>query len=196
MKDYSMALAKIAANIIVDVMGNTLTAETYYSADGNDIITEFRGYPLYGQNKTGTVFWQYPRSTFYVRKKNVCITPIQQSQCRYFQEFIGKQFAHPHVFTSGIPCWDKSSRERVPDYLASTAETLTLQNVTRDSVLVGICASGVMGVRLEALENAEKHQKKVLETLKCKPIVTDHRKLESYITKRWSSMITVLTNAQ
>ena len=41
MRDYSMDLAKIAAGIVVDVMGNELTATTRYSPDGNNVIIEF-----------------------------------------------------------------------------------------------------------------------------------------------------------
>src|SRR5699024_6095868 len=48
----------------------------------------FNGYPLRNSNRTGKVFVQFPRSTFYVRKGNVHYTPIQQAQCRYYQESI------------------------------------------------------------------------------------------------------------
>lgn len=112
MRDYSMDLAKIAANIVTDVMGSGLTAETRYSSDGNNIIMEFDGYPIRGSRRKGKVFVQFPRSTFYVRKGTVHFTPIQQAQCRYYQEEIGRQFAHPHVYNDGHPCWDNSKRER------------------------------------------------------------------------------------
>ncbi len=36
-------------------------------------------------------------------------------------------------------------RERPVDFIANIIETLSLQNVTKDSVTVGLCASGVMG---------------------------------------------------
>ena len=35
----------------------------------------------------------------------------------------------------------------------------------------------------------------VIRTLKCKPIISDRRKLESYVNKRWCSKITMLMNA-
>lgn len=195
MRDYSMDLAKIAANIVTDVMGSGLTAETRYSSDGNNIIMEFDGYPLRGSRKKGKVFVQFPRSTFYVRKGNVHFTPIQQAQCRYYQEEIGKQFAHPHVYNDGHPCWDNSKRERATDFIANIVETLSLQNVTKDSVTIGLCASGIMGVKMEALKNAQQQQKVVVTTLKPKAIISDRRKLESYVSKRWCSKITILTRA-
>ena len=195
MRDYSMDLARIAANIVTDVMGTGLTAETRYSSDGNNIIMEFNGYPLRGSRKKGKVFVQFPRSTFYVRKGNVHFTPIQQAQCRYYQEEIGKQFAHPHVYNDGHPCWDSSKRERATDFIANIVETLSLQNVTKDSVTVGLCASGIMGVKMEALKNAQQQQKAVTSAVKPKAFMSDRRKLESYVSKRWWSKITILTRA-
>lgn len=193
MRDYSMDLAKIAAGIVVDVMGNGITANTRYSSDGNNVIMEFDGYPLYAQRQKGKVFVQFPRSTFYVRRGNVYFTPIQQAQCKYYQEQMGTQLAHPHIYNDGHPCWDGSSRERPTDFIANIIETLSLLNVTKDSVTVGLCASGIMGVKMEALSNAQKQQKRVLDSLKCKPIIKDRRKLENYVSKRWCNKITILT---
>lgn len=193
MRDYSMDLAKIAAGIVVDVMGNELTATTRYSPDGNNVIIEFDGYPLYAKWHKGKVFVQFPRSTFYVRRGNVYFTPIQQAQCRYYQERLGTQLAHPHIYNDGHPCWDGSSRERPTDFIANIVETLSLLNVTKDSVTIGLCASGIMGVKLDALSNAQKQQKRVLDNLKCKSIIKDRRKLETYVNKRWCSKITILT---
>ena len=195
MRDYSMDLAKIAANIVTDVMGSGLTAETRYSSDGNNIIMEFDGYPIRGSRRKGKVFVQFPRATFYVRKGNVHFTPIQQAQCRYYQEEIGRQFAHPHVYNDGHPCWDNSKRERATYFIANIVETLSLHNVTKDSVTIGLCASGIMGVKMEALKNAQQQQKAVNTALKPKAIISDRRKLESYVSKRWCSKITILTRA-
>ena len=108
---------------------------------------------------------------------------------------MGNQFAHPHVYNDGHPCWDNSKRERPVDFIANIIETLSLQNVTKDSVTVGLCASGIMGVKMEALKNAQAQQKKVIGALKCKPFISDRRKLESYVNKRWCSKITMLMNA-
>lgn len=83
MRDYTMDLTKIAASIVTDCLGAGLTSNTYYSADGNSIIMEFNGYPLRNSNRSGKVYVQFPRSTFYVRKGDVHYTPIQQAQCRY-----------------------------------------------------------------------------------------------------------------
>lgn len=46
MKDYNLIIAEIAASIVTDCLGESLTANTYYSADGNFIIMTFSGYPL------------------------------------------------------------------------------------------------------------------------------------------------------
>ena len=153
------------------------------------------GYPIRGSRRKGKVFVQFPRATFYVRKGNVNFTPIQQAQCRYYQEEIGRQFAHPHVYNDGHTCWDNSKRERATDFIANIVETLSLQNVTKDSVTIGLCASGIMGVKMEALKNAQQQQKAVNTALKPKAIISDRRKLESYVSKRWCSKITILTRA-
>jgi len=190
-----MDLAKIATNIVNDVLGFGMTADTRYSPDGNSIIMEFDGYPLWGSRRKGKVFVQFPSNTFYMRKGNIHFTAIQQAQCRFYQEEMGKQFAHPHVYNDGQPCWDRGKRERATDFIANIVETLSLQNVTKDSVTIGLCASGIMGVKMEALKNAQKQQKTVADTLKPKGIVNDRSKLESYVSKRWCSKISILTRA-
>ncbi len=193
MRDYAMDLANIAASIVNDVMGSNLKVKNSYSSDGNHIIMEFDGYPLYKSRRKGKAFVQFPRSTFYVRKKDICFAPVQQAQCHYYQEQLGKQFAHPHVYNDGHPCWDNSKRERATDFIANNVETLSLQNVTRDSVNIGHCASGIMGVSTEALKNAKTQQQAVIKALKPKTMISDRRKLESYINKRWCAKITYLT---
>lgn len=188
-RDHSLDLAQMAAGIVTDVMGSGLTARALYSTDGNHIIMEFDGYPLFNSSRRGKVFVQFPRSTFYVRRGAVHLTPIQQAQCRYYQEEWGKPLAHPHVFTDGHPCWSQAERMRPVDFIANIIETLSLQNVTEASVLIGRCASSVMGTGLEALEEAKVQQEKVINTLKCQPIIRDRIKLERYIDKRWKGKI-------
>ena len=77
MRDYAMDLANIAASIVNDVMGSNLKVKNSYSSDGNHIIMEFDGYPLYKSRRKGKAFVQFPRSTFYVRKKDICFAPVQ-----------------------------------------------------------------------------------------------------------------------
>ncbi len=194
MRDYTMDLTGIAAGIAAEIMGGSMTANTYYSADGNYAIMEFNGYPLYnGGGKKSKVMVIIPRSTFYVHKGDVHFLPVHQTECRYFQENMSTPLAHPHIYPDGHPCWDGSRRERATDLIANIVETLTLTNVTKDSVTYGRCASGIMGVQQTALDNARSHSRRVSDTLKCYDIVKDRRKLESYISKRWCSKITVLT---
>lgn len=190
-KDHSLDLAQMAAGIVTDVMGSGLTARTLYSTDGNHIIMEFDGYPLFNSSRRGKVFVQFPRSTFYVRRGTVHLTPIQQAQCRYYQEELGRPLAHPHIFTDGHPCWSKAERLRPVDFIANIIETLSLQNVTEASVLIGLCANSMMGMRLDALENAKVQQEKVIDTLRCQPVIRDRIKLERYIDKRWRGKIDV-----
>lgn len=191
MRDYSLELAQIAAGIVGDVLGGTLTASTVCSADGNSIIMEFDGYPLYNTAGKGKVFVQFPRSTFYVRRGDICFSPLQQAQCRYYQGVLGHPFAHPHVFGSGQPCWDSGKRERVVDFICNIIETFSLQNVTEASVRVGHCASAVMETDMRAVSNARKQQEKVMKQLKCKALLLDRRELEGYVDRRWRNRITI-----
>ena len=195
MKDYTMDLAKIAAGIVTDCLGNSLKSKTYYSSDGNSIIMEFDGYPLYNSTRTDKVFVQFPRSTFYMRKGDFHYHEIQQAQCRFYQERLGNRFEHPHVFNDGHPCWWNGKRERVVDFITNIIETFSVQNVTTVSVTEGHLASGIMGFGPEVHNNARSQQKKVMEVLKCKPFISDHRKLETYVNKRWCSKITMLNNS-
>jgi len=193
MRDYSMDLAKIAANIVRDVMGCGLTAEVRYSSDQNHIIMEFSGYPIWKSRRKGKVFVQFPRSTFCVRKGNVYFNELQQAQCRYYQEKLGTPLVHPHVYSDGHPCWHDGKKERATDFIANIVESLSLQNVTEASVTIGRCASGIMGVQMEALKNAQLHQKAIVSALKPKAFIGDRRALESYISKCWCSRISILT---
>lgn len=100
MKDYNLIIAEIAASIVTDCLGESLTANTYYSADGNFIIMAFSGYPLRGSDRTGNVYVQFPRNTFYKKRGNVHFTPIYQSRCRYYQETFCYNAWHREQFRS------------------------------------------------------------------------------------------------
>ena len=217
-KDYSMELASIATGIVANIIG-IKSFKTSNSEDGNNIIMEFEGYPIfdtntlktsnsedgnninpmYNTNKVGKVLVQIPRSTFYMRGSDVKINPIQQSQCRFYQVKIGEQFAHPHIYSDGHPCWDKGKRDQAADIITNIIETLTLENVTEDSVMKGKCASLVMKIGLEALENAKKQKKRVLSKYKpenktqeeIQRKIKDKRALESYVNKLWVNKINI-----
>lgn len=185
MEDYNLIIAEIAARIVTDCLGESLTANTYYSADGNYIIMEFSGYPLRESDRTGNVYVQFPRSTFYVKRGNVYFTPIQQSQCRYYQENIGNQLAHPHIYIDGHPSWDGTRRDTPADFITNIIETLSLQNVTENSIKIDRCSSNIMGIHSEALKNAQEHQKTVISVLKSNTIISDHVKLKRYVSESW-----------
>lgn len=80
MRDYSMDLAKIAANIVTDVMGTGLTAETKYSSDGNNIIMEFNGYPLRGSKKRAKSLFSFlALPSMYVREMSTLLPSNRRS---------------------------------------------------------------------------------------------------------------------
>ena len=138
----------MATDIVADCLGKRLTSNTYCSGDANSINMEFGGYPLKGSNRIGKVYVQFPRSTFYVREGNVYYIPIQQTQCRYYQESLGNQLAHPHVlYIDGYPSWDNRTRETAADFITNIIETLSLQNATKDSITIGLCSSAIMGLK-------------------------------------------------
>lgn len=195
MKDYNLTIAEIAAGIVTDCLGESLTANTYYSADGNFIIMAFSGYPLRGADRTGNVYVQFPRSTFYEKRGNVHFTPIYQSQCRYYQECMGNQLAHPHVYIDGYPSWDNIRRDTPADFITNIIETLSLQNVTEDSLKIGLCSSAVMGIHTEALKNAQEQQKRVINVLKSNTIISDHVKLKRYVSESWCDKLTTFMNS-
>ena len=185
MKDHNLIIAEIVAGIVSDCLGENLTVVTYYSADRNFVIMEFSGYPLRGSERTGNVYVQFPRKTFFVKRGNLHFTPIQQAQCRYYQESMGNQFAHPHVYNDGHPSWDNLRRNTPADFITNIIETLSLQNVTKDSIAFAHCSSGIMGTGNEALKNAQGQQERVINVLKCNPIIYDHIKLQRYVDQRW-----------
>lgn len=207
MRDYSMELAQIAAGIMTDVLGGKNPVKVSYSTDGNNIIFELDNYPMYidpAKNnalvqaaravlpeKKGKVFAQMPRSTFSVRKGTVCPMKVQQAQFRYYEGKIGNALSHPHVYNDGHPCWADGTKTRYVDLICNIIETFTLTNVTWDSVFVGRCASGVMGVTDTALRNSKIHHNLVMETLGCKKIIENQLEFEKYVAKRWSTLITL-----
>lgn len=195
MKDYNLNFAEIAADIITDCLGKNLTSHTYYSADRNSIIMEFSGYPLRESDRTGNVYVQFPRKTFFIKRGNVYFTPIRQTQCRYYQESMGNQFAHPHVYIDGHPSWDNLRRNTPADFITNIIETLSLQNVTKDSIALAYCSSGIMGTGSEALKNAQGQQARVINVLKCNPFICDHIKLERYVDQSWRDKLMTFMNS-
>lgn len=195
MKDYNLNFAEIAADIITDCLGKNLTSNTYYSVDGNSIIMEFSGYPLRGSDEIGQVYVQFPRNTFYKKRGNVHFTPIYQSQCRYYQENIGDQLAHPHVYIDGHPSWDNTRRDTPEDFLTNIIETFSLQNVTEDSIMIGLCSSAIMGLSKEALKNSQEQQNRVISVLKCNPIISHHEELKKYVRQSWCDKLTTFFNS-
>lgn len=195
MRDYPLDLSRIATAIVADPLGTDIKTTTNYSSDGNSIVMEFEGLPVYGSTKKGKALVTVPRSVFKVQNGKVNFGPLQQAHCKYYLNSIGNAYPHPHIFSDGHPCWDNSQKERVGDFICNIIETLTLQNVTRDSVMIGHCASGVMGTGETAITNAQKQQKAVIQALHCKPMISDRRKLEEYVNKRWCNKITMLVRA-
>ncbi len=194
MKDDNLIIAEIAASIVTDCLGESLTANTYYSADGNFIIMAFGGYPLRGSDRAGNVYVQFPRNTFYKKRGNVHFTPIYQSQCRYYQESIGNQLAHPHVYIDGHPSWDNTRRETPADFLTNVIETLSLQNVTEESIEIGHCSSAIMGISKDALKNSQEQKNRVINVLKCNPIILNHEKLKRYVNQSWCDKLMTFFN--
>lgn len=195
--DKTMELAHIAAGIITDVMGPGLSCKKIsYTADGNDMMFEFQGYPLYQSWKRGSVYLRIPRNSFYIRKNCVKFTPIPQTQCRFFEGTIGQPFRHPHIFSDGTPCWHGGLSVKPVDFLCTVIETLALSNVNHISVFTGKCASGCMSYKDEAIANAAKQQKVVIQKLGSRPIVKNRGQLGKYVSEHWRREITALIDRQ
>ena len=72
MKDYNLIIAEIAASIVTDCLGESLTANTYYSADGNFIIMAFSGYPLRDLIELAMFMYSF-REIPSIKKEEMCI---------------------------------------------------------------------------------------------------------------------------
>lgn len=210
--DHSLNLTRKAASIIDELMGSCMSPSVYYNGDGNTIIMEFHNYPIYGsgKEKTGNVYLKMPASTFGIRNGKVVFKRLAQADCRFYQNIIGKAFAHPHVFNDGHPCWNGGDRSRAVDFICNIVETFCLTNVTKDSIYIGHRASCVMGndeahpkdekcltgreKDENSLKNARRQEDRVRKKLHPKDFISDRRKLEAYASRRWVSAITSYMN--
>ena len=187
--DYNMKLSQAAGALVAEVLGGSLSLRTYPGDHGNQMVWEFKGYPLWPEGKTGKVFVCFPRNTFTMRGGTVYFHAFDQAQCKFFQHDFRTPFAHAHIFPSGTPCWHHGGQQRVTGFLQVVIETLTLQNITSTSVTKGLCATTLMGVGEEVLRAARLQNQVVLRTRHPLPVVRDSVKLADYLSRRWPELL-------
>ncbi len=188
--DRSLELWQVAAGILQDV--TNLSTSVGYTPDANRVRITFYNYPLYGGGSgSGPVCVEVPRDTLTYRGGMVRFKTVCQSHCRFYQEKIGKSLCHPHIYNDGHPCWNNDGqRNSFPDFLSTVIAELFLTNVTHDSVTIGKCASGVMGVRAEALRNAQRQHALLVRALSPNPAVDNDAQLHALMGRMWSERLT------
>lgn len=186
--DRSLELWQVAAGILQDV--TNLSISVGYTPDANRVRITFYNYPLYGGGGSGPVCVEIPRDTLTYRGGMVRFKTVCQSHCRFYQEKIGKALSHPHIYNDGHPCWNDGERNSLPDFLSTVIEELFLNNVSNDSVTKGKCASGVMGVRADALRNAQRQHALLVRALSPNPAVDNDAQLHALMGRMWSERLT------
>lgn len=187
MDNTSLGLWKVAAGILEEV--TKLRTGVNYTPDENRVRITFFNYPLYGGG-SGPVCVEVPRDTLTYRGGMVRFKTVSQSHCRFYQEKIGKALLHPHIYNDGHPCWHDGQRNSLPDFLSTVIEELFLNNVSNDSVTKGKCASGVMGVRADALRNAQRQHALLVRALSPNPAVDNDAQLHALMGRMWSERLT------
>jgi len=188
MDNTSLGLWKVAAGILEEV--TKLRTAVNYTPDENRVRITFFNYPLYGGEGSGPVCVEVPRDTLTYRGGMVRFKTVSQSHCRFYQEKIGKSLCHPHIYNDGHPCWSDGQRNSLPDFLSTVIEELFLNNVSNDSVTKGKCASGVMGVRADALRNAQRQHALLVRALSPNPAVDNDAQLHALMGRMWSERLT------
>lgn len=188
--DISLELWRVAAGILEDV--TKLHTSVTYTPDANRVRITFYNYPLYGGGGSGSgpVCVEVPRDTLTYRGGMVRFKTVSQAHCRFYQEKIGKALLHPHIYNDGHPCWHDGQRNSFPDFLSTVIAELFLTNVTHDSVTIGKCASGVMGVRADALRNAQRQHALLVRALSPNPAVDNDAQLHALMGRMWSERLT------
>ncbi len=170
MEDKRLDIFKIFAVQICSWFEDKLTFDVKYSADGNNVEIWLHGYPLYPSKKLGNIIFVLPASYISVgSSQGVRFGKIGQAHIKFYQERIGKCFAHPHVWGSGEPCWNHIDKSNPVDLYCSLVHTLLLTNVTKNSLEIGKpCPDSAMRATTYALilDEAKKHQKIIKSKLK------------------------------
>lgn len=167
--DKRLMIYKIFANLICSEFNDKLTHEVKYSYDGNNVEIWLKGYPLYPSKQLGSVIIILPIDYITIRSGAVKYKDLQQGSVRIYQEYIGKAFAHAHVWNCGEPCWDHIPIKDIQTLFTRFVHTLFLTNVTSDSVTKGIrCPDSIMTVgktHTESLRISREHHKVILNRI-------------------------------
>jgi len=135
--DKKLGIMQAATSFLCDWFNGKLIGTVAYA--GNDIELQFTGYALYPTGEKGKVIIRLPSDYVTVSSitGDVKYRPLYQREVGFYQEKVGTAFVHPHIWDSGVPCWDSHQRKSIIDLFVYFLNTLLYTNVNAKSLRVG-----------------------------------------------------------
>ena len=152
--DKLLEIYKLFAYLICIELKNKLTYEVKYSQNKDKIEIWLHGYPLYPSKVLGDIIITLPINYISIQGEIIRYKSIGQSSVGFYQEYIGKGFAHPHVWNNGQPDWDHVPKTRIDDLFVYFFNSLLLTNITKDSLEIGHpCPDSIMVIENNKCRN-------------------------------------------
>lgn len=181
MDDLTLECSKVIADIVTTLINKNLKYSAYNVGFDQSIVIEIDNYPLWESESPGSVYIMLKRNTFYRKGRSIAYKPLDQFSIRLYQDRLGKQFAHPHIYPTGQPDWDYSKVCSATDLIVKLIETLTLQNIDEQSLQNASISSPAFGRLSDVMGNVVKHRESISKVLRLSEIIFDHSVLKEAV---------------
>lgn len=183
MDDLTLGCSRVVADVVTTLIDKNLECSIYRVGFDQSVVIEIDNYPLWESESPGSVYIMLKRNTFYRKGRNIVYKPLDQFSIRLYQERLGRQFAHPHIYPTGQPDWGHSKVCSATDLIVKLIETLTLQNVDGKSLQNAGTSSPVLGRLSDVMDNVVKHRESISKVLSLSEIIFDHSALKEAVNK-------------
>lgn len=190
MDDLTLECSKVIADIVTTLIDKNLKYSVYNVGFDQSIVIEIDNYPLWESELPGSIYIMLKRNTFYRKGRNIAYNPLDQFSIRLYQERLGIQFAHPHVYPTGQPDWDNSKVFSATDLIVKLIDTLTLQNIDEESLQNAGTSSPALGRLSDVMDNVVRHRESISKVLSLPEIIFDHFALKETVNKLYRRGIT------
>lgn len=181
MDDLTLECSKVIADIVTTLIDKNLKYSVYNVGFDQSIVIEIDSYPLWKSESPGSVYIMLKRNTFYRKGRNIVYKPLDQFSIRLYQERLGIQFAHPHIYPTGQPDWGYSKVCSATDLIVKLIETLTLQNIDEQSLQNAGTSSPAFGRLSDVMDNVVKQRESISKVLSLSEIIFNHSILKEAV---------------
>lgn len=190
MDDLTLECSKVVADIVTTLIDKNLKYSVYSVGFDQSVLIQIDNYPLWESESLGSVYIMLKRNTFYRKGRNIAYKPLDQFSIRLYQERLGRQFAHPHIYPTGQPDWDHSKICSATDLIVKLIETITLQNIDEQTLQNAHTSSPAFGRLSDVMDNVVKHKESISKVLSLSEIIFDHSALKEAVDNLYCSGLT------